>query len=857
MTGQACGLDADSLRPAVARVDAIGGEIVAKAAFASHFPVSLVPDPVRSSTLSVDTCWPGRWEDNAGATDPGTLLSRIPLAYAWELLLHRRNDALPLSGRAAARTRPTDAVGAAFRECLTGDRSSRPKLAAHIVPNRLGEDEREHLLRALRLHPVAERVELVWRPIAAVLEWIERFGSSVSGGWEAGQSIGYVIHLHLGLEAFEATSIAIVPHPHQGRLLLLPGRRPPNARDLLVGAPLAFAEALCERIGQKSAPVQRRQYSWELLWKSPLLLAATDKPGPTPPAPPWFAGAPVNGALAQFPRSLEDDPSATAARMLATLGHPPSNIRWWIDQLSKPDGSILGAVITGPLAHPESSAGKALSPLIRRVTSAATQRVLVEGRDAHFLLATGACRYAARKLAGMPTYLDTLPVVSTIARDEIGEPFWINLLETRTPWVLGGNVLRFTPEKTRFQLARGESNLTLTVHRDGVDTCRQVASDLGQPLATDCPVHLSIEVEPAQGRPRVDVVPQDRSLFRGQTVILDWDTASDTKRTREQELEAVERCFPPPEPRLASSNRWLERQFHAPHAGIIGVRGLVNDYCANPGAWQHDGTRSLQVLNNCLKEAPRLRPGGTVSTCVSSDHRLHDLAAPDDIHLLATFVTDVDKRLGSTDAAERRDCIRILGSVSARSPRLLGIARDFLRGRQAAKSYLDENALLWAIGNCLSEQDDVQLFFRHVDREPMTADRAQALARVLMYRPMVLNGATSAQCETWLKKSMPLLSGPLRGTNLELSRGALAIAYILRRRLFASEFLPPHSALASSIKARVTAMLAREASATTPGAKRTIKSLRQFLQYIDLKGRGRLTALAVEGETDDSADVED
>src|SRR5262249_5788045 len=159
------------------------------------------------------------------------------------------------------------------------------------------------------------------------------------------------------------------------------------------------------------------------------------------------------------------------------------------------------------------------------------------GRDAKFILAQGACRYATRRLADLPTYLDTLPVVSTIARDRIGEPAWINLLETSDPWVLGGKVWRSTPQRTHFHIDRGQTNLILTVHREGVEPCRQVASDLGQPLAATCPVHLSVEVEPAQGRPRVEVVPSDRALFDGQTLLLDWDTATDTGRDRDAELK--------------------------------------------------------------------------------------------------------------------------------------------------------------------------------------------------------------------------------------------------------------------------------------------------------------------------------
>jgi hypothetical protein len=519
----------------------------------------------------------------------------------------------------------------------------------------------------------------------------------------------------------------------------------------------------------------------------------------------------------------------------------------WLNNLQTELSSteLMGAVVTGPFASLPLEGSRPLGEqLVANLTQLDARTVLVEGADptASGICARGAATFGLRSAKGQPTYLDTLPSVSMIAFVQ-GEPEWVNLLETDEPWVMGSETWSKSPENTRFSIQPRQTEVIVTVHRGGSPTCREVKAEIESSVPHETPVSLHVSITPGQGAPRVEICPDDRAVFRGQNLTLDWDTATDTGRDPEDELDHVERICPQHEPRLASAQKWRSRNFR--YASLTGIRQMVEAYVSGKHEirlYGNGAKQTLPWLYELLKEVDQAEPRW--ATAVSSDgvpggyYRPH---IQEDSRLLKEFSLQLDDLIGSQDQGEL--ATKVLATISARPPKLLRRLQRFLSHGYEQHS----RPMWWAAGHCLKTPQEIHGLLK-IASSSSFGDAFKFCARALMYREDALAATPSDLARGLFAKAVNECRRHLNGARFGLGyREPLALSvYLLRRRKYDPNFVPEGSKEYEDA-ARIFALAIRLMDANPQnvmgGTIQIRKLTAQVLDYVQRKGKGRLTGL--------------
>ncbi len=718
--------------------------------------------------------------------------------------------------------------------------------------------------------------------------WANKYGPAILNDYSHDDApIGTLWVTHLGVDAFELTRLELIPVSVNGRRFLLPARRLASL-PTLYGEGLRWAEYLADHATAVHA--DDGSAAWNLLWTTEWLTQLVKR----------LALAKTEGQKAQcsFPlhgrdvldrgiagwrllvsrlqrsgvkRNAADAAASVGSslrRCFAPIAGPyrqpalaqtagEADFSGWFDHIRRlPSGNlpVLGLVGTGAFAAvrlgDETLAEFALGAVSGKD---ATQDTIVEGRDdaGGQILARGAAIYGYHRAHRLPTYLDMLPKLeSLIVR--AGEPVWADLLGARDRYVPGAEPWKAEPENLELHVRQEETEIKLSLWQEGHDTVREVEVALPQPVPNDTPVCLDIRMVPGQGNPRVEVKPDDHSVFAGRRVYLDWRRANDSGLTQQDALDQVPRTNPPLEPRLASLTAW---------------RGGVWGY-----EYSWDG--ALGAVKDLLDRFERLQPGRLVpllqemkdtlrqndpdyvnrkvpehATAVSSEGELHPDAPGRG--MLAKLVKRLDGIIGQPRYEEAQSLtIRILGSCSAGTPRLMKVLRKCL-----AWPGTIEQHHLWAFGNCLREPDDVRTF-GHAMLKNLASDRPRApngwmraMCRILQYRDWAAERLESDLCIDLSRQCLVFMRAQVAdGAARYLYRHAsLCIVYILRRRRFDDSYMDPESQLAKQIKQTFRAAI-REFKARRLRAIGGFVDLphvtQMMIDYIDRRGRGRLVGLS-------------
>ena len=126
-----------------------------------------------------------------------------------------------------------------------------------VVPNCLTESQQDSLFHeAERLCDVST-LRLLWRPVAAVWLWCERFRSYLESRISEETSdhdgvpdavLGRVVNLHLGLVEWEITDLQIVGRKRGGRWFFLPARPRPMRGSALPSPGLRATSLLAWKV---------------------------------------------------------------------------------------------------------------------------------------------------------------------------------------------------------------------------------------------------------------------------------------------------------------------------------------------------------------------------------------------------------------------------------------------------------------------------------------------------------------------------------------------------------------------------------------------------------------------------------
>lgn len=861
MTKHVLGLNFDPVRPTACHgLLASDGPVHVPL---SDFPPSYVTSSLPEGPLELDFRWPASHVGTGLECEPDPHARRVPLAYAFELLLAAPDSLLECAiGRNSA-SGPTvaEALGVAAEVLLESIAGAESRSIAVVVPNAIQEAAQDRLLRGMRRGLLArgrngDKVSLVWRPVAAALQWIEKIGQHLPKlDGEDRTSIGKLLHVHLGFDAWESTVLEVVRYQRDGCTWIVPGRRKPLASDLLLQMPLGHLEALARStipaiVMQPTA--RQNAMAWYAYWLSPFLSEVCGDNRLGDQHIPWLPPAAANLVRHEFLRRIQAD-TARQPRWIPPLRERESactvNLSQWRQALDNTSLGLLGAVVTGPMARIPSGASTLGAECLTKL-GVRREHGLLDAAEDRSLLAEGAFTVARRRQNGEPTYLDTLPKVATILNVR-GEPAWHDLLADEHEWVLGGETWRSRQAAFRYQIDRGQRELELVIHREGAPTCRKVAIQFEQATTVACPVALNIEMEPGQGNPRVEVVPEDRRLFRGRRLQLDWTLAMDTQRTPEMEIAAVPREFPNAEPRGASRWQWHERSIPDPALPSRGLRSVVADYLAAPARWIRWDSESATPRNlRLLRKWFRWPRPGDMETAVSSEGRVCGSDA--DQQLLDRFIHALVDRIPGVDQPTRRELLVILGSTSTGLAPAMALLRSQLAYASRSPTIHDRRAIVYACGSCFRAAEDCELLYQRWDSvtDPDYVD-AEALAYLVLYRETALAAVVTTRVESWLGKLCNMLyrNPSSRHVPLPLSRAALAIGCLMRRRIWDSSLLAPGTSIHGRVKAAVSLAKKRlEFEPSTPAARRASGYLQVVMDYIDRRGRGRLSPILQDDE---------
>ena len=120
----------------------------------------------------------------------------------------------------------------------------------------------------------------------------------------------------------------------------------------------------------------------------------------------------------------------------------------------------------------------------------------------------GAALYADRLLAGLPTYLDTLPGLYILSEvKELGTYAFFHLVKPDV--IPGGHLWRRQEPLTRFSVRHGIDKFTTVLRRSDESKCRQLITMLPQKPSEDTPALIRAEMRPAHGHAFVTIEGAD------------------------------------------------------------------------------------------------------------------------------------------------------------------------------------------------------------------------------------------------------------------------------------------------------------------------------------------------------------
>lgn len=141
----------------------------------------------------------------------------------------------------------------------------------------------------------------------------------------------------------------------------------------------------------------------------------------------------------------------------------------------------------------------------------------------------GSYLYASRPVDGLPTYLDTLPGLYILS--EIQELRTYSFFHLVKPNVIeGGQVWRRQEPLTRFSVQKGIENFTAVLRRSDEHKCRKLVTALPQKPNEDAPVLIRAEIQPAHGHAQVTIEGDEghEGVFgESRWVKLDWKSMTE------------------------------------------------------------------------------------------------------------------------------------------------------------------------------------------------------------------------------------------------------------------------------------------------------------------------------------------
>jgi len=694
-----------------------------------------------------------------------------------------------------------------------------------VVPDALSEAAQQALVDEghARLVPRPAALATVW-----CAEHTQRFqGRGVED--EEGEPLGYLYAISLAMDRWEACALEIRARRYDGRTWLIPVRdRQPEGCELGVSG-VGIALALAAAHGDTPEPVWRRVFGEQWLDK----LLSGNRAGLSENELRAFRGYMKRGHSTQLRAGFA---AWTAMRTLVehSLGSPlgvsseaERVLRRQVARMpTAAQRRHLGTIIDGSFASLPIGRGTRGTLLAQRLGGGATSPIVAKGGEA----AKGAALIGLAIRLGLPTYRDTLVPLELHChgRGPLGDPVtaWKLLLHART--VEAGRVYTSPTPVTGLKIRAGEQSLRLTLRRmgpNGEQLYRRVDASLREPTVRDENVHATAKLEPGQGFAAVLIESTRPDVLSAH---LNWKTMAETSE--------------PPPPTLG----------YLPHTTKI---------VANAALWrsaERDITACieklarrrfpvefpLRYLLQHLNKWPRAdkfdrQRGGTLVetedifrhySVFPADGALDTVPDP---ALAEELRQALDKRYRTTPPGDERDIVERVSSwmyLAAPESVVAEVSHAFGRAATPARGPID------AAGLMLYRPEDLRRFYRSMRAEFARRDEGlnfwlRALRNIVRLRehalsPEALNRQT---VELILEKTTSIAEVEIRARKFEriFKNCLLSVFYLLKRRRYEVDFLPPDSPAARRLLGLCEQV---ERYATKDDATTLARSLRKFLR---------------------------
>jgi hypothetical protein len=409
-------------------------------------------------------------------------------------------------------------------------------------------------------------------------------------------------------------------------------------------------------------------------------------------------------------------------------------------------------------------------------------------------------------------------------------PTWEPLLKEDDDYVEGGKPFeRSGIGKGAMSIPPQRDFLPIDLHHEEFVNVRKAEVPLGISYTEAVPVSLSTRITPAQGNATVQVVPDDDHILGKRRVFVRWDRMENTNLTPEQYVMSLPRVCPPVTFRHSNTSVWRDNVGWRIQRFIDGEKLSADNLGKIRGALQQQDQLQYAVNSD--------------GQCVLHQEILDKFL---DLCVEALFRKRNSQELES-------QLWRIVAHCFANRAEIEKHLHQEIEN-------LDTDMLhhqLLAAGRCIRSSETCKLFidtFCRRMRKPNGVNNwMRAFSELVKYRPDALSMVLSDVCYSLL---IPLF----RIFNVELDKclreggdasqkqlikfSFVGMVFLLRRRIYDQEFLPPDSELAVAIK-----NVAQKAQAEAQQGRLVFsanshvdmyQSLQQLIDYIDKRGHGSI-----------------
>lgn len=735
-------------------------------------------------------------------------------------------------------------IGHTLRNLKKSSASSdtTPGPAVVVVPNHITIEQRSQLLRSLR----DRTTKLLWRPIAAAMAWSRENQDLLD---DPDQPQLYIYCLHLGLEGFTIDQVPFREYDGSSETALIPVRE----RNLLPHCP-EIGLASC-RDSLKELGIESDEEVWKTLYSS----AAPHR---------LFEIDAFKNSLSEYWVRQFSDPSTTLVQWL-------EQVKRQIEQkIHNQNPGLPHAVICTGEFSMDLPGNTSLPQLILEKLGIETGKIILESNSGWLRpesLAISAHTYSRNLAKDRVSYLDELPDLQLLITKR-GVAEWRSLREEEL--VPGGKPATLIKVKD-FSLTLGERHLNFFVHHEDYETVRKAELSFTQAYDQDIQLELDVSLEPAGGNAVIEARPLKQTSEVHFNKVVDWDRAEDTEKTPEEIRKEQPLAFPPHAPRTTSLEDWCPEE---PTRYFISPMDRLERLLNRPGT-------DYQALHD-LVDAAFLR--GNKTAPFDSDGNPPSDLTPDDIekiskvqHLLFRLYKNAQVPF---DTKER--IFRCLAYMSWNEHAFLDHLEEGLSAFRSSATYMT------AYGQCLRTKNHIQMFsevcIRHLRTRANLSggenDCIKALWRILRYRSDACDFLTDETCfkligSTGLGTEFhnagesdesrtphvydEVLSGAsghglLHVLNKEYEKklrrnkrmgwianySCCGILWLLRRRMYKSNFLPPNclqAIMAKKLAKKILSDLKNRKIKAVKAKYSNTHLLEEFIKYIDQQG-GQLPA---------------